>query len=65
MPLPNHLSQGDLQRRLNDFGPGGITLLPNGGLLLTGGGLTQAAGSYCALEPSAGVMSPVTGAHGS
>ena len=52
LPAPNHLDVGDFDSQgLGAFGPGGITLLPKGGLLLTGGGVYN--GSWQLLRPGA------------
>lgn len=59
VPLPNDLSQAISSGGLNDFGPGGITVLPNGGLLLSGG--DPSTGGWKLLRPGARRWCDVSG----
>jgi hypothetical protein len=60
MPVPARVNT---PTELNDFGPGGITLLPDGALLLTGGGAYS--GGWQLLSPEARRWCEVAGQHGS
>jgi hypothetical protein len=60
MPVPARLENAGNQ--LQDFGPGGVTLLPDGGLLLTGGGAYS--GGWHLLRPGARRWCDVAGKHG-
>jgi hypothetical protein len=60
MPVPARL--GNAGNQLEDFGPGGITLLPDGGLLLTGAGVYR--GGWQLLRPGARRWCDVAGQHG-
>ena len=61
MPVPARLQTPSVTS-IYDFGPGGITLLPNGALLLTGGGAYR--GGWQLLQPLAGEWCNVAGASG-
>jgi hypothetical protein len=61
VPPPKGLQVADFDSQgLGDFGPGGITLLPNGGLLLTGGGVYK--GRWQLLRPGGKRWCEVAGA---
>jgi hypothetical protein len=60
MPVPARINTPP--NDLNDFGPGGITLLPDGALLLSGGG--SYSGGWQLLRPGARGWCEVAGRHG-